>query len=120
MNERRFGLKNTYQEEFYTTRLDRDAPDFEEKMKQAAKLAAEISAAPSLGYHHAEERGIDVSHDVPDEETRFSAVARESIQSSRDVRVPQSRLLHGSPRPESSMELTSKNAVVVCSYGHPA
>lgn len=41
-NEKLFGLKTNFDEEIYTTRLDRSAPDYKTREKRAAEMAAEI------------------------------------------------------------------------------
>ena len=41
-NKRLFGADSTYDENLYTTRLDRSAPDFEVKRREADRLANEI------------------------------------------------------------------------------
>ena len=42
VNEALFGVKVEYNEDAYTTHLDRNAPDFKEKERKAAQLASEI------------------------------------------------------------------------------
>lgn len=44
MNEKLFGVKASFDEDLYTTKLDRNAPDFKEKEKKAQQLANEILA----------------------------------------------------------------------------
>lgn len=41
-NEKLFGLKTNFDEEIYTTKLDRSAPDYKAREKRAAEMAAEI------------------------------------------------------------------------------
>lgn len=41
-NARLFGTKTSYQEEIYTTKLDRSGSDFKKREKVAEKLASEI------------------------------------------------------------------------------
>lgn len=41
-NKRLFGGDSTYDENIYTTRLDRSAPDYKQKEKEAERLANEI------------------------------------------------------------------------------
>lgn len=41
-NEKLFGLKTDFDEELYTTRLDRNAPDFKDREKKAIEKANEI------------------------------------------------------------------------------
>lgn len=42
VNEKLFGIKAGFDEEAYTTKLDRNAPDFKEKEKRAQQVANEI------------------------------------------------------------------------------
>jgi len=42
VNEQLFGVKASFDEEVYTTKLDRSAPDFKERERQAQRIAAEI------------------------------------------------------------------------------
>lgn len=59
VNERQFGIKSTYDENIYTTQIDKSHPQYKERMAAAEKKAREIerSAAPSA--HIAEERVMD-------------------------------------------------------------
>jgi PAB1-binding protein PBP1 len=43
-NEKLTGIKSTYKEELYTTKLDRQAPDYKKRAKEADRLAAEITS----------------------------------------------------------------------------
>lgn len=56
-NEARFGLKSNYNEDLYTTKLDRGTKDFKAKEKEAERLAAEIMGQSTNNPHMAEERG---------------------------------------------------------------
>lgn len=56
-NEAQFGLKTNYDEDMYTTKLDRTGKDFKEKERRAEKLAAEIMGETTQNTHLAEERG---------------------------------------------------------------
>jgi PAB1-binding protein PBP1 len=47
-NEKLFGLKTNFDEELYTTKLDRSAPDFKAREKRAAEMAAEIQRGNAL------------------------------------------------------------------------
>ncbi len=42
VNEKLFGVKAGFDEDAYTTKLDRNAPDFKEKERKAAQIANEI------------------------------------------------------------------------------
>ena len=81
-NERAFGLRTDYDDEIYTTRLDRSTSDFKQREARAAQLEREIlkgssNSSASLAYnaHVAEERGEQVA-DSLDEEERYGAVIR--------------------------------------------
>ncbi|KWU41725.1 hypothetical protein RHOSPDRAFT_36730 [Rhodotorula sp. JG-1b] len=80
-NERAFGLRTDYDDEIYTTRLDRSTADFKQREARAAQLEREIlkgsTSSTSLAYnaHVAEERGEQVA-DSLDEEERYGAVIR--------------------------------------------
>lgn len=56
-NERMYGLKTNYDENFYTTSIDRSHPAYKEKAARAEKLAREIEGTSSTNAHIAEERG---------------------------------------------------------------
>lgn len=49
-NEKLFGLKTDFDEEMYTTRLDRNAPDFKDREKWAIEKANEIQRVNHWGY----------------------------------------------------------------------
>jgi len=42
INEQMFGITTSFNEDLYTTKLDRNAPDFKEKEKKAQRIASEI------------------------------------------------------------------------------
>jgi PAB1-binding protein PBP1 len=46
-NEKLFGLKTDFDEELYTTRLDRSAPDYKDREKWAIEKANEIQRVSS-------------------------------------------------------------------------
>ncbi|KAJ0531308.1 putative LsmAD domain, ataxin-2, ataxin 2, SM domain-containing protein [Helianthus annuus] len=71
-----FGVKSTFNEELYTTKLDR-GPQMRELEKEALRLAREIEGEDTQDLHLAEERGIHF-HDKfdLDEETKYSSVFR--------------------------------------------
>ncbi|XP_073064528.1 polyadenylate-binding protein-interacting protein 4-like isoform X3 [Primulina eburnea] len=76
VNETLFGVKSTFNEELYTTKLAR-GPQLKELEREAARMAREIEGEETFDLHLAEERGIqlDGNFDI-DEETRFSSVYR--------------------------------------------
>ena len=42
MNEKLFGVETSFDEEVYTTKLDRSGPDFKEREREAQRIANEI------------------------------------------------------------------------------
>jgi len=42
-NARLFGTRTSYQEEIYTTKLNRSGPDFKKREKEAERMAGEIA-----------------------------------------------------------------------------
>ncbi|KAG6727615.1 hypothetical protein I3842_02G134200 [Carya illinoinensis] len=75
-NEQLFGVRSTFDEELYTTKLER-GPKMEALEKKASRIAREIEGEDTQDLHSAEERGISFPEDIEvDEEARFSAVYR--------------------------------------------
>ncbi|KAK6128041.1 hypothetical protein DH2020_038205 [Rehmannia glutinosa] len=71
-----FGVKSTFNEELYTTKLER-GPQTRELEREATRLAREIEGEETRDLHLAEERGIQLDENLEiDEETRFSSVYR--------------------------------------------
>ncbi|KAL1551725.1 Polyadenylate-binding protein-interacting protein 3 [Salvia divinorum] len=76
VNKTLFGVKSTFDEELYTTKLDR-GPQTRKLEREALKIAREIEGEQTLDLHLAEERGIQIDGNIElDEETRFSSVYR--------------------------------------------
>jgi LsmAD domain len=78
-NARLYGTSSTFDEHFYTTRIDRSAPSYRERERQAAKLAKEIEGAASTNTHMREERGHRLENDGEDEEDKYSGVRRDDL-----------------------------------------
>ncbi|CAG8561788.1 37099_t:CDS:10, partial [Racocetra persica] len=74
-NEQLFGLTTDYNEEIYTTKLDRSKADYKERERKAINLANEITRESTTNIHLLEERGHIVDDQV-DEEERYGAVVR--------------------------------------------
>ncbi|XP_024969318.1 polyadenylate-binding protein-interacting protein 3-like isoform X2 [Cynara cardunculus var. scolymus] len=71
-----FGVKSTFNEELYTTKLDR-GPQMRELEKEALRIAKEIEGEDTQDLHLAEERGIHFHNSFDlDEETKYSSVLR--------------------------------------------
>jgi len=75
-NEKLFGITTDYDEEIYTTALDRTKSDFKKREQEAIKIAAEIEKASTENIHLAEERGQIIDDSDMDEEDRYGAVIR--------------------------------------------
>ncbi|EFH59124.1 hypothetical protein ARALYDRAFT_897659 [Arabidopsis lyrata subsp. lyrata] len=74
VNESLFGVKSTFDEEIYTTRLER-GPQTKQLEEQARKIAREIEAETTRDLHVAEERGLQLNENFDfDEEARYSSV----------------------------------------------
>ncbi|WWC93688.1 hypothetical protein V866_000524 [Kwoniella sp. B9012] len=75
-NERLFGAKTDYQEELYTTKLNKNGVDYKKREKEAEKLANEIMGTTSKNTHIQEERGQVGEDSTKDEEEKYSGVVR--------------------------------------------
>lgn len=58
-NEEKFGLKTDYDENIYTTAIDRSAPSYKARMANAERLARQIERSAPASSHVAEERIMD-------------------------------------------------------------
>ncbi|KAJ1904136.1 poly(A)-binding protein binding protein [Coemansia sp. IMI 209127] len=87
INEKMFGLTTDFDEEIYTTKLDRTRPDYKEREREAIRIAQEIQSTPFLNSHVAEERTETVVDDngALDEEDKYGAVLRPSGTSGKYV-----------------------------------
>ncbi|XP_057541278.1 polyadenylate-binding protein-interacting protein 4-like [Amaranthus tricolor] len=76
VNEALFGVKSTFNEELYTTKLER-GPRMRELEEEALRIAREIEGEETQDLHLAEERGASSygNFDI-DEETKYSSVYR--------------------------------------------
>ncbi|XP_062223310.1 polyadenylate-binding protein-interacting protein 4-like [Phragmites australis] len=76
-----FGVKSTFNEEIYTTKLER-GPHMRDLEKHASRLAREIEGEDTKDIHLAEERGLHLGDDLDhDEEIKYSAVRRDTDNS---------------------------------------
>ncbi|OZJ03154.1 hypothetical protein BZG36_03894 [Bifiguratus adelaidae] len=76
VNEKLFGLKTNFDEELYTTKLDRTGSDYKERERRAQELANEIQRSMATNVHLLEERGGQIDDSGMDEEDRYGAVVR--------------------------------------------
>ncbi|KAL5377198.1 hypothetical protein PMIN02_011593 [Paraphaeosphaeria minitans] len=84
-NERLFGVRSDYDENLYTTTIDRSHPQYVERAALAEKKAREIEGSSALNSHVREERSQNVAggdKDI-DEEDLYSGVLRPSGQSNK-------------------------------------
>ena len=85
-NEELFNVKGSYDENLYTTELDKSLMD-RSKQQEAERLAREIESAVSANIHIAEERNQLIEGDY-DEEDRYSGVLREKSEA-RNKDIPE-------------------------------
>ncbi|GAV52470.1 hypothetical protein ZYGR_0AG04610 [Zygosaccharomyces rouxii] len=77
VNEQKFGVKSTFDEHFYTTKINKDDPNFDKRFKEADRIAKEIeSQGVSSNHHLNEERGVAADDSGMDEEDMYSGVDR--------------------------------------------
>lgn len=69
-NEQRFGVTSDYDENIYTTRIDKSHPLHRMREAEAERIAREIEGDTSTNAHIREERGIRHDDDGIDEEER--------------------------------------------------
>ncbi len=74
VNEKKFGVTTDFNEEMYTTKLDKSRPEVKAREAEAARIAAEIERGVVTNVHMAEERGMQVDGD---EEELYSSVIRD-------------------------------------------
>ena len=78
-NKRLFGLTTDYNENIYTTSIDRAHPQYKQRVAEANKKAKEIERSVTTNPHVAEERildNIDSAENGIDEEDKYSGVQR--------------------------------------------
>ncbi|KAF2968719.1 hypothetical protein GQX73_g4793 [Xylaria multiplex] len=81
-NERQFGIKTTYDENIYTTTIDKSHPQYRERLAIAEKAAKEIEGSATTTAHHAEERQMNFTggdDGGDDEEDKYSGVRRQDF-----------------------------------------
>ncbi|MCJ1308364.1 hypothetical protein MMC25_002017 [Agyrium rufum] len=75
VNEQRFGVRSDYDENFYTTHIDRSNPLYSMRAAEADRIAREIEGQQTNNVHIREERGHQDDDEV-DEEEKYSGVRR--------------------------------------------
>lgn len=77
VNEEKFGVRSTFDEHLYTTKINKSDPNYEKRLKEAERIAKEIESQGSSGnVHLAEDRGHFVDDSGLDEEDLYSGVDR--------------------------------------------
>jgi PAB1-binding protein PBP1 len=74
-NERRFGLKTDYNEDIYTTKIDKAHPLYKQRLAEADRKAREIERSVTNNAHVAEERiqdNIGGDENGADEEDKYA------------------------------------------------
>ena len=69
-NEQLFGLKSDYDENIYTTRIDRSNPSYREREAAAIRLAQDIEGTSTSNAHIREERVMNDEDGGLDEEEK--------------------------------------------------
>ena len=69
-NEKLFGLKTDYDENYYTTTIDRSNPSYREREARAQRIAREIESSSTNSAHAREERGQNDDGEL-DEEDKY-------------------------------------------------
>ncbi|KAI9566778.1 hypothetical protein HD554DRAFT_2173956 [Boletus coccyginus] len=72
VNEQMFGVTTSFDEEVYTTKLDRSAADFKEKERKAQRIASEIMGTTANNLHIAEERNLNLDDSGVNEEDKYT------------------------------------------------
>ncbi|OIW27665.1 hypothetical protein CONLIGDRAFT_443819 [Coniochaeta ligniaria NRRL 30616] len=95
-NERLFGLTTDYDESIYTTAIDKDHPNYHQRIAAAEKKAREIEKSVATTSHVAEERIMDFAggDDERNEEDKYSGVRRHGsspLQSRENKYTPPAR-----------------------------
>lgn len=80
-NKELFGVVPSFDENQYTTSIDRHSPAYREKEAKAQRLAEEISRGCTSNLHLAEERGAIFDDSQINEEDRYGAVVKEEGKS---------------------------------------
>jgi chemotaxis protein histidine kinase CheA len=78
-NEELFNVNATFDENLYTTQLDKGSMDAN-RIAEAERIAREIETSTTDNAHLAEERGQKIENDFRDEEDKYSGVLTEDMK----------------------------------------
>ncbi|WBW71737.1 ataxin-2-like protein [Schizosaccharomyces osmophilus] len=90
-NEELFGVQSQFDEEQYTSTINRSHPKYKERAQEADRIAKEIESSTTDNVHLAEERGRKTDDSGLDEEDLYSGVQRSSQLGKPNNRGPPSR-----------------------------
>ncbi|CDO96101.1 unnamed protein product [Kluyveromyces dobzhanskii CBS 2104] len=77
VNEKKFGIKPSFDEHFYTTRINKEDPEYRKKLREAERIAKEIESQGASGNVHIDEdRNVKYDDSGLDEEDKYSGVDR--------------------------------------------
>ncbi|KAF2720732.1 hypothetical protein K431DRAFT_225624 [Polychaeton citri CBS 116435] len=108
-NEQLYGVQSTYDENIYTTAINRTDPLYKQREAEAARIAREIEGSATVDAHVAEERRQnDARDDGLDEEEKYSGVKREF--------APLAKGAAGSYVPPSRRPITNNPTVAGAPY----
>lgn len=82
-NEQLFGLKSNYDENHYTTPLDRSSAQYKQHEARAARLAKEIESNSSNNSHVREERGHNGDEGDADEEEKYGVFSAQHFSEAK-------------------------------------
>ncbi|KAG0196421.1 hypothetical protein BGX28_010177 [Mortierella sp. GBA30] len=110
-NERLFGVRTDFNEDLYTTKLDRTGADFKAREQQAIQIANEIQQTVSSNVHMREERGLAVDDSGLDEEDLYGAVVRDPLPVSNKYMPPAMRRQQEQSQQKRSSTPSNQNSV---------
>jgi PAB1-binding protein PBP1 len=80
-NKRLYGVQSSYNEDFYTTKIDKSHPEYAQRAAHAERIAREIEGGAAATGHVAEERGLKTVDDSGlDEEDKLVAFTCHDIK----------------------------------------
>lgn len=89
VNEKIFGVKSTYDNDLYTTKLDKDDEFYKLNERKAEEIEKQISLQEISNRHIAEERGIVMQQEDgdDDEEAKYSSVQKseENVEKKKTI-----------------------------------
>jgi PAB1-binding protein PBP1 len=112
VNEQKFGVTTDFNEDMYTTVLDRSGKDFKKKELEAAKLAREIERKSTGNVHIAEERGQNTIGPDDNEEDKYSSVIRTGADEIKADATKSPRPAHLSSIAKSVLKRSANEQVV--------